>query len=351
MRKTLIGIEIGNTNIKIIKAKKKGGKYHILSAHRIDTPKGSVLDGYLLKPEEVTKAIKNTLDKHKIRTRRVYLSIDSSQIITREIEAPVSDNKYFKQILTYQIGDYLPIEPRDYQIDFQIIEPIEKDGLKALRVLAVAAPNELVVQYLQLGEDLQLKLKGMSINAANIGNVLNLKEVELKEQEEVLVVDIGGQVTDLTIIHGKVGRMTEKIGFGTMYLNEYILDEFEEEDVEMAEAFKKRYGAIYVEPDLEHNDFFGQYCSMLIRTVVEKQLIEEIRNFIEFYKLNTPQAQLKRIYVIGGGSCLTGIETYIDQVIGIEAKHITNIEEVGYTKEFEEELPYFINLIGLVKSA
>ncbi|MGL6174377.1 MAG: pilus assembly protein PilM, partial [Cellulosilyticaceae bacterium] len=318
----------------------------ILKQIMVPTPKGCIEDGYLEDEEALVKTFKELLRTEKIKTQTAYLLIDSSQIITREIEFEGVNNKYLKQLLGYRVEEYLPIQAADYEVDFQVTKEFEEEGVKKLRILAVAAPKVLIRQYIGWSRQLNLKLKGISIQSANIGRCLST--LEQARQESVLVIDIGGKTTNLTIIEQGVGRLTQKIDFGIEELDACLEEEFEEEDLEEIQAFKMKYGAIYEEVNLDEENFFSKYISVLIKNKIDEELIKGIETFIKFYETSYAPHRIKKMSLIGGGAYLKNIEGYLENSLGIEAEIIKSI---GSTKVFEEKVPYFANLLGLVKGA
>lgn len=351
MRKGVIGLEVGTHNIKMVEARKRGMRWEIVHTARITTPKGSVVNGELVNQEEIVGAIKEAMEKRRIREKKVYMLIDSADIIAREIEVSGSNHKYLKELLNYRIEEYLPIDSSSYEVDFEVIEEIEKEGTKRLKVLAVAAPKELVKQYIELSELLKLKLRGISIQAANIGKTLRSSgESEGEENSAELVIDIGGQTTDLTIIKGQMTRLTQKIEFGTCEINKKILEVFDEDDLEEVENFKKTYSAVYEEEHILDEDFYGNYISQLIKEDIDEKLIEGIRKFIRFYQY-TNNEQIGQAYLIGGGAKIKHVEDYIEKATQVKVNKLNKVDYFTNIEEFQEEIPYFANLLGLVRGA
>ncbi|MEG0325575.1 MAG: type IV pilus assembly protein PilM [Cellulosilyticaceae bacterium] len=351
MRRGMVGLEIGTHNIKIIEAKKKGMKWEVIHTARIETPKESVVNGELISQEEVVCAIKEVIQKKKIKEKKVYLLIDSSDVIAREIEVNGSNHKYLKELLNYRIEEYLPIDARNYEVDFEVIEEIEKEGRKVVKLLAVAAPKALVKQYIELSELLELKLKGISIQAANLGKAFRMISREETEEElTTLMIDIGGQATDLTIVKGQNTRLTQKIEFGSHEINKKIMEIFDEDDLEEVEYFKQRYAAIYEEEHLLDEDFYGNYISQIIKADMNHKLIEGIQKFIRFYHMNSHE-KIDKVYLIGGGSGIKHIDSYIERATQIEVEILKQTEYFINSEEFEDEIPYFANLLGLVRGA
>lgn len=340
MRGSILGIEIGNKNIKIIEAKKKGKSCELGRQAILPTPKGSIEDGYLIDKEQIASCIKDLMIREGLKSKKVCLLLESSKIITREIEVTGSHNKYLKELLRYQIQDYLPIEPKDYEIDFEMIEEIEKEGLKGLKVLVVAAPKDLVEEYIELAEKLKLKIHLISVASSGLGKVLGSMEMsDIGEKETTLVIDIGAKSTHLSILTGCTSRLSSSITFGSEEINERIQEEFQEADEQTIEEFKQRYGAIYKKEEIEHEDFYGNYISLLIKEDIEKRLIVGIQDFLQFYHAKYPQHPVEKAFVIGGGSNLKWVKEYIEDTLCM----IIETPNKG--------MPYLVNLVGVVAGA
>lgn len=84
--------------------------------------------------------LKGWLKKNKIPHKKLQLAFSCPGVITRVITIPELKKKDLEKLLTQQVDQYFTLDVSDYVIDYRILEKVEEEGQKRLRVLLVAIP-------------------------------------------------------------------------------------------------------------------------------------------------------------------------------------------------------------------
>lgn len=346
--KRVIGLEIGNSNIKLLECTKKDNQLIIENTQIITTPSESVEDGIIVDSQRVYEAIVEELESKKYKAKNMVVVIKSSQIITRDIRVMAMPKRDLDVLLEIQYPEYLMVDISQYQITYKVIRQIDDGENKEQEILIVAAPNTMINPLLEVTKKLKVRVRAINIASDSVANIFSKKrEIADGENNEVMVVDIGGKSTTVTIVVGGVAVLNRDIPFGLDTINPLIMREIKQDNPEKIEEFKEQYAGIYKENELgEHI----QYISSIIKPMLEYQLVSELKRFLQFHYSRNKNRSINKAYIIGGGAYLKNIEQYMTQALGIRC--ISGIgfdrEYVEFGKEFEEKSAYFANILGLV---
>lgn len=290
----MLGIEIGNANIKIVL---KDRKNKLLgSTYLVKTPSNVITDGKIMDINTVAEAIREVLRENNIREKRVCFSISSSQNILREITLPKMKEEEVEKALEYEIEQYIP-DTYNYVIDFKFLPPLEGNEEK-LRVLVASSPKEIVEKYVKLSEALKLYLEAIDIYANSLYKAF--KKVGEKDGI-VAIIDFGSSTTNVTLVsHGNF-VLNKLLEFGGKKLTQAIASSFNL-DFDTAEEYKKTMEIENIEEILREN--FSE----------EFQMVSRIFDF--FYA--TYHKTVDKILLIGGNARLKGLKEYVKDYFKVE---------------------------------
>lgn len=349
MAKYILGLEIGNSNIKLLECKKQGTQMTIEKSQIIPTPEGVILDGMIENVQAVYEVINKEIKGRKYKSRNIVTVIKSSEIITRDIRMDPMPKKDMDAILALQYQEHLLVDISQYQVTYKIVKQMGRTEEDEQELLIVAAPNTIIYPLLEVARKLKMKMKSINIASDAITNLFFQQNSAMSmEEEEVMVIDIGGKSTTVTIVCGGVGVLNRDIPFGLDAINPLITREFGVENTEDIERFKVKHAGIY-EEDLER-DPQGQYISSILKPMMEYQLISEIRRFLQFHFSRSKNNSIEKIHIVGGGAYLKNIDQYFSNILGIPC--LLGIEldliKMNDHDEFKDKGAYFANILGLV---
>lgn len=147
----LVGLDIGTSGIRAVQLKRdrKTGDAQIVRAASVELPRGAVNHGAIVDQKVVTKALKELWKRGKFTTRRVAIGLADSGVMTRQVELPWMPPADFRTALRYQLGDALPVDLNSVELDYHLLEEIERTddhGQPAdlNRILVVAANRDAI---------------------------------------------------------------------------------------------------------------------------------------------------------------------------------------------------------------
>lgn len=322
MPTSFMGIEIGNTNIKIIEAAKRGAVLEVKKFSLLKTPADCVHNGVINNIDVIKKVIQEELKSKKYRAKKVVAVVQSSTIIIRNVVMDKQPEKIIKQLLEVKTEEFLPIEHKQYQIDFKMTGEVEEEGVIKNKLMLVAAPNVVVLPVASLLKRLKLIPISITIPSEALQSIFHSQTRMINETTgNVLILDIGGRSTTVTIITGDEVCLTRMIEFGAEDLSLPTLDEKRDE-----------------------------YFARVVRPQMEYHIVAEIERILQFYYSSYGNGTIKKIYLTGGGSDIKGMRGYIRDALNIPTEKMSYLDSIVEASgiEFENYIRFFVNSLGAI---
>lgn len=159
----------------------------------------------------VVAAISEALAAGDIRSRRVVMSLPRSQVTARIGAFPSASREDMRRVVEYDLADHIPFPLDQVVVDFQQLGP-SRDQPGLIDVLVVAAPRELVREYLSVAEDLRLKVVALTVDALALDD---LSRMAGREPPGLgISLEIGPRATTINVSEGERLRLTRSVSVG-----------------------------------------------------------------------------------------------------------------------------------------
>lgn len=330
MAKSILGLEIGHNTIKLIEVSKKGSGLLVERFSLLDTPKDCIIEGVMQNIEPIYEVISKEMSKTKYKAKKAVIVIQSNAVIIRNITMPKRTEKVIKQLLAIRPEEYLPVDTSQYQIDFKIIKEFEEQGEVKQEILLVAAPNSIILPMVNLVESLNLTPIQITIPSQALEKVFGDSTSLLEDTKgDILVIDIGGKTTTVTIVAEDHTILTRMIEVGLEVIREALenvlgTSEVHGEDVD--------------------------YLKELLRPQLEYNIIAELERILQFYYSRFENRPINQTYLIGGGACIKGVKEYIEDALNMDVKILETCTQVSAKQDdFSPNSRLFVNLLGAIK--
>ena len=307
------GIDISDFSLKIIKLKKKGKGFDLVSAGESKIKEGIIQNGEIKNPEDLIRIIKESILKvegEKLKTKYVICSLPEEKSFLKIIQMPKMKEEDLKTAVKYEAENHIPLPLNEVYLDSQAIVPI-KDHLDHTDVLIVAFPKNIIDSYSYCLKKSGLQPIVMEPESAAIVRALVEKEISFSP---LFIIDIGVNKTGFIIFSGRSLRFTSSIPISSDIFTETIAKNLSIEKEE-AEKIKLKYG-------LENKSSKGKKVfESLIPVLID--LSEQIEKCLFFYKthsshehLNIDNQGVKKIILCGGGSNINGLTSFLSEKLG-----------------------------------
>ena len=352
----IVSIDIGQHTTKIVAGKPNRDGINIFQAISVPTPKEGFEKGRITDFALMKKTIGQALDANKIRSRTALCSVESSEIITRELLLPAAGEEQIEKMLEFEIQQYMPIELSEYTVQSKMLEEIVDDGTDKLRMLVTAVPKDLARNYFDLMQSINLQPVVMDIQSNAIDKLLNSGflfngDTELMN-EVVAVLDIG--YTHINIILFENGKylFNRIINMGARAINQNLAN-FMDLSYEESEKLKidivdlnKDYAFSEDEVDPGGDMAVKMRVLNIARNTIDSWL-EEIERIFKYYTSRSAGNSIDSIYLYGGMTQMSGFDRYLQDAFNIKTNSISSMAKLNMNKiSGDAPLASYLNALG-----
>lgn len=315
----MIGIDLGNKFLKVCKVlgyNQKNKNYSIVSA---------MVDISVLDPSAKSLAIANLLKKLDFEKENVYLGVSGKDIISRDIVLHVNKNssKNIKNEIKVEIENTITEDLQKMYTSYSIIKSISD---KEFNVIFSAVNKEKVNAKFSLFAPLEnINVSGVTIESFALVNAFNHFGPDYKNSESIVLLNIGEQVTNIVVLNNKELFFIKDLEFGGQDVTKEIAS-FYMIPEKLAEEIKRR-------EDLRQQINFNMK-NILKKTL--SSLIEALFRTIEHCVTRQYIIAVDRIVITGGGALIEGIDSFIEETLGIPTTKWNPLENnsvVGYSNK------------------
>lgn len=305
--RTLVGVDIGASSVKIVEMRFDGNGFTLLACGQDQQPVTSMNERQVSEPEAVGKVIARMLKQLNIKSRTAAIAVSGSPVITKTITLPnhLSERDMEEQI-RLEADQYVPYPIDEVNLDFTILGPAPHgDGTN--EVLLSACRSETIDERLAAIESAGLTARVVDIEEFALENAAGNLVLSSDTQGISMLCDIGASRALLSVFDGNKCIYRREQGFGGRQLTEDIMRHYGM-STEEAEA-AKRSG------DLPE-DYAGEVLPYFI-----DDLAQQIDRALQLFFANfNDYSNLDRLILSGGIACIPGIAAAIEEKLGIHTE-------------------------------
>lgn len=376
-RNIVAAVDIGtNTVICLIGQQARENKIQILG-HSIVRSSG-VRRGVILNIDETVEAIKLAVKKASLKmgveVRKLYVNVAGQKL--RTIEQKLSQSIDSGKIITKLDIKKLYNEAREVELEegekvYHVInQSYTVDGETGIHnPIGIAGDNLLAEYRLIIGPEnyedkikISLKKAGFDMVKCVVNSVAASEAVLSEDEKEggVVVADIGGGTTSISIYQDSVMRHLGMIPFGGNVVTNDIKEGYTLL-MRQAEALKVQYGQAMGEHAPENkvvtipgiNGWEPKEISFKSLAYIIQARVEEIVESI-FYQIEKSGYSDRLgagIVITGGGGMLTGLQQLVQFKTGLDVRIGTAINGIPTKEDREVNTPQYATAFGLLKMA
>jgi type IV pilus assembly protein PilM len=224
--RSLLGLDITTSSIKLIELSQAGRGYRVESYAAEPTPANSINEKAIVDAQAVGEAIRRAVKRSGAKSRDVAIAISGDAAITKTIQMAgnLSESEMEGQV-EIQADQYIPFPMEEVSYDFEIIGPNEADP-DMNDVLLVATRTDNVDQRQAAVEAAGLKTAIVDVEAFALENACHLLTHQIPNNgigQSVAVVDIGASATTFSVLQDMKVIYTRDFAFGGQQLTEEIM--------------------------------------------------------------------------------------------------------------------------------
>ena len=316
----VLTIDITNESITIVEvtpSNKKQSTIH--NAIIFETPEDAYEDGVIRDKERIAEAIKSQLSANGITNKNAIFVLTSTKIVNREVLVPFVKENKIKGIINANSSEYFPVNIEDYVVSHSVLEIVtDEENNKQLRVLAVAAPENMVRSYYDLAA-----LAGLKVVALDyIGNaMLQLIKTQTTEAMTTMVIQLGSESTVLNIVKGDTLLLQRTVPYGTNVVVNEVMDA---KGVDATTAMTLLQNERLLTVDFDDNAITGAF----------RYLINNIGRVMDFFTSKNPDKPIDDVFLTGDGALIKGI----DGLFKVQLNVSTRVMDTLYNIKFDPKI-------------
>ena len=293
MLKPVVSFDFGNEFIKVVEGRYVNNQLKITNYFMIPT-QGFIEDGRVLDVARLSEIIKKSLEENGVKAKHAVCTLNSTQIINRELLVPVVEDEELDTVVRYEIQQFLPVNLADYLIQYVVLEEVEINNQPRLKLNVVTFPEKMASSYYELFKEVGLKPYALDVSYNALGKLANYTQLgkEVTDLEgTVAFVDIGAQSIDLNIFKNGNIQFTRLIKSGGIIINER-LNQLPDMSIKSAASLIESANLMDEDP-----------ASRLLRLCVD-EMMYELERVLQFYRNKSVGNQIDHLFIIGGLSHL-----------------------------------------------
>lgn len=342
--KTSIGLDIGSSHVKLMELErdKRSGKFRLVNFGMTRLPPEAIVDGAVMNTNVIVDAIRELVQKHRVKTKNVVASVSGNAVIIKRINLPLMSADELEESIQWEAEQYIPFDINDVNIDVQILEGASEDPGQ-MEVLLVAARKELVNEYQSLISQAGLKASVVDVDAFAVANMFELNyDVQ---PETVALINIGASNVNIHILRRGVSAFTRDVGIGGRQFTEEIqrtLNISYEEAEAMKVGGDEHDASAVVPEEIER-----------VLASVGDNLSVEIQRSLDFYRSTSSDSTIARIYLSGGAARTPGLSRAIGRQTNLPVEVVDpfrriQIDERSFNPAFLNDVaPQAAVVVGL----
>lgn len=308
--KTLLGLDITTSSVKLIELVQNGRGYRVESYAAEPTPPNSINDKAIVDAEAVGEAVRRAVKRSGTKTREAAVAISGDAAITKIIQLPKNLNETeLEGQVALQADQFIPFPMEEVSFDFEVIGESERDP-DMLDVLLVATRSENVEQRVAACTAAGLTAKIVDVEAFALENACRLLTHQMPDgglDRVIAVVDFGASSTTFSVLRDLKVIYTRDFAFGGQQLTEEIMRTY---GLSMEEAGRaKKEGGLP-----------GNYETEVLSPFIDDMCQQVSRSLQFFLASGAGREQPEQILVCGGCANIPGVAEVIQSRVGIESQ-------------------------------
>jgi type IV pilus assembly protein PilM len=348
--KSVLGIDVGPSSIKIVQLKRRKGRAILETYGELSLgPYAGMEIGRAtnLPADKLAQAVADVLRESNTTTNRCGISIPMGSSLVSFIKLPKVDERQLAQMIPLEARKYIPVPISEVSLDYLIIpqnESIaseyqnseEKPEEKTIDVLLVVIHNDALEKNKEITKLAKLDTAFSEIEI--FGSMRSVLEPGTAPQ---MIIDLGSSTTKIYIIERGILRTSHLVSRGSQDITLAISKSLNI-SIDEAEKIKRDNGLLKKGTD-------GTDINEITSLTLDYIFSEIGRVLLNYQKKN--EKNISKIFLTGGGVLLKGLKEKAESSFSIPVVMADPFSKVEFPAFLETVLkeagPSFAVAIGL----
>ncbi len=352
----MVAIDIGARGIKFAVGEGLNYRIKLVGCYNEPLPADVYENGIIKDFDTLKNAVMEGLKTNKIKTKNAVVSIESSEMIKREMLVAKVPDEDMVSMLTYEVKQYLPIDTDNYVIQYKELPPNDTTEAGKINVLMGAVPKDMVESHLNLVEACGLKPIAFDMHSNALEKLVKwMRQSNIYTQNKTYAyIDFGHKLIDISIFENGEYKFNRLIRMGGNDFDRVLMHHL---DLSQSEAEKRKIktSVSALQKAMESgklDTYFSEDESVKIDVIKDTlhffdESVDEISKVFKYYTSRSSDNRIDQVVLYGGTSRFKDIGPLIQERLEIPTEWLKNISIVeGLSKTGIEDLSLYINAIG-----
>jgi type IV pilus assembly protein PilM len=305
--KSVLGIDIGASSIKIVQIKNKGGRAVLQTYGEIALgpyAQKNIGQATKLQVDKVTEALTDLINESNVTTNQSAVAIPMRSSMVSTFRMPDLKDKQLEQMVPIEARKYIPVPISEVALDWFIVPtPDKNEDKKFVEAMVVAIHNDILSSYNQIVTSSKIDTSFFEVEMFSTARAV----LDTAYNMPVMIVDIGAGATKIYVTERGVVRDSHLLSRGSQDITRNISASLGI-SFDYAEKLKRNFGKNKSDQD--------EKIKIAIESVKNPILSDTnstLVNFQKKYSKNVPRA-----IFVGGGSLLNGLDALAQKRLGVE---------------------------------
>ena len=313
--KTIVGLDIGSSSIKLVELKKGRGGISVTTMGMEPLASDIVVDSMIVDSGSVASAITKLFTEHNIKAKAVATSVSGHSVIVKpNVKMPAMSDGELSDVIQQEAAQYIPFDIADVNIDFQILND-ESLGPQ-MDVLLVAVKKDKILNYTNV---LSLAGKAPAVVDIDAFALQNCYEYnyEPAPNSTVALLNLGASVMNINIVKGSTPLFTRDVSVGGHQYTDSLQKEL---DLSFDDAESLKLGSKV--------GTVSEDAKLPILQQVTEIIVLEIQKTFDFFRATAAGEHIERIYLAGGSSKVPGLIEALRQEFSLPVEVLNPFQKI-----------------------
>jgi type IV pilus assembly protein PilM len=310
----LLGLDIGSTSLKIAELDVARGGATLQSFVMTSMPPGALGTGEIADQASLSLILKKVFRDIKSKRNSVAVGMWGTSVIVKKISLPKVERKLIMEQLKFEAEQHIPFDINNVTLGYHLL-PVSP-APDTMELLLIASQNEVMRQYIDVVEAAGQKCQTIDVAGFALANLFELNYGKISN-EVIAIFNIGAMVTNFVAIQNGEIIFCRDVPVGGNTYNAELTKNFGLTEQE-AESLKLSAAKGQEVPE--------GVSQTLVQ--VSEQIIEEIRNSIEFLSVTNQGLKLSRGWFTGGGSLTPGLVDKMAQSFDLKSEILNPFRKI-----------------------
>jgi len=316
-----LGIDIGDSSLKMVELKKKGRKIY-LSNYAFSENISEINFNKIEDVSYLAQAISKVRKEAGMFSDRVTASLPTFSVFSSIINIVNADKKSLETAVNEEAKKVIPLPLEDMILDWKVVP--NKEGKiptsGSMQIFLTGSPKKLVRKYIDVFKAAQLNLASLETETFSL-----VRSLVGDDKSTMMIVEIGANSTDLSIIRESIPVLNRSLSICGATVTK-ALEEKLGMSFAQAEQFK-----LDLSTSLKVNS--QEEIPQLIMKALEP-IVVEMQYLIDFFRSQN-NGDIEKIVLSGGGALLLNLADYFSKRLNVKVIIGDPWNRVNYAEELK----------------